>query len=121
FFITHWYWSIKGLNCVMELHTALSMNCSLKCKSCNMFVPFYEKSLTYDLNQIKEEVDTLFKYVDYVFCYTLLGGEPFLYKHFDEVLQYIAGSYRDKIGTMASAMRIARFSSLILLKGSVPT
>lgn len=99
-FITYWYWEVKGLNCVMELHSALTMDCTLKCKNCNMFVPFYEKSVTYDLNRLKEDFDALFKYVDYVFCYTLLGGEPFLYKQIGEFVQYLAESYRDKIGTI---------------------
>ena len=100
FFITHWYWEAKGMNCVMELHSAITMNCTLKCKHCNMFVPFYERNVTYDIDHLKDDADMLFKYVDYVFCYTLLGGEPFLHAHIGEFIRYLAETYGDKIGTI---------------------
>ncbi len=98
YLITWWYWDVKGMNCVMELHSALTMDCTLKCKNCNMFVPFYKENIVYEIGQVKEEIDRLFKYVDYVFCYTFLGGEPFLHNGIGEIISYIGASYGDKIG-----------------------
>lgn len=99
-FITWWYWGIREQNCVMELHTALTMRCTLKCKDCNMFVPFYEKNIEYSVEQLKKEIGILFSYIDYLFCYTLLGGEPFLYKGIGEIIEYIAEVYGNKVGTI---------------------
>lgn len=97
-FITWHYWETKRQNCIMELHTAITMDCTLKCRNCNMFVPFYGKSVTYDIARLKAEVDRLFVYVDYVFCYVLLGGEPFLHKGIGELIDYIGTAYGSKVG-----------------------
>lgn len=98
FFITEWYWKYRNMNCIMELHMALTMKCSLKCKNCNMFVPYYEKDVTYDIETIKSEIDLLFQKVDYIFSFTLLGGEPLLHPDWAEVVHYLAEIYSDRVG-----------------------
>lgn len=97
-FITEWYWKNRKENCVMELHSAVTMDCTLKCKNCNMFVPYYIDKVYYDVNSVKEEIDLLFEYVDFCFCYTLLGGEPFLHKRIIEVIKYLGDRFADQIG-----------------------
>lgn len=100
YFITEWYWNYKHKNCLMEIHTALTMQCTLKCKNCNMFVPHYTEKLVYPLKTLKDEFDLLFSKVDYVFCITLLGGEPLLYSQITEFVQYLVDNYKENIGTI---------------------
>lgn len=100
YFITEWYWNYKQKNCLMEIHTALTMQCTLKCKNCNMFVPHYSEKLVYPLQTLKDEFDLLFSKVDYVFCITLLGGEPLLYPQITEFVQYLFDNYKENIGTI---------------------
>lgn len=100
YLITWWYWDVKDMNCVMELHSALTMDCTLKCKNCNMFVPFYKDKVSYEIDRIKDEIGRLFMYVDYLFCFTMLGGEPFLYEGIGELVRYIGDVYKDRIGTI---------------------
>ena len=99
-FITNWYWLQKQQNCIMELHMALTMKCTLKCKNCNMFVPYYKMPVYYEINQIKSELDLLFSMVDCVFCLTFLGGEPLLYSELNELLTYINNKYNKNIGSI---------------------
>ena len=50
-----------------------------------------------DLEKIKEDIDILFKKVDFISTLHLVGGEPFLYPNHKEVFEYIGENYRDKI------------------------
>lgn len=52
-FISDWYWEKFHLNCLLEVHTAVTMRCTLQCKNCNMFVPYYKKIIEYDNRMFK--------------------------------------------------------------------
>lgn len=100
YFFTCWYWTFREENVVMELHMALTMRCTLRCANCNMFVPYYERPVTFTLRQLEEEIELLFQFVDYLGCLTLLGGEPFLYEDFADFLMFLKASYAGRIGTI---------------------
>ena len=100
YFITEWYWRYKGLNVLMEIHTAITMQCTLRCKHCNMFVPHYSNNITYNLETLKEEFELLFSKIDIIFCLTLLGGEPLLHPELSKLIQYLFNNYKDKIGVL---------------------
>lgn len=97
-FISDWYWEKLHLNCLLEVHTAVTMRCTLQCKNCNMFVPYYKKIIEYDIGCLKKDYDLLFQSVDYVFCIALLGGEPFLYNKLDKLIEYLHCTYSGKFG-----------------------
>lgn len=99
-FISEWYWRKKGENCLLEVHTAITMQCTFNCKNCNMFVPYYNKKVGYSYDDLRQMYDLFFKYVDYVFCITLLGGEPFLSPVLGDIITYLGENYHDKIGVL---------------------
>lgn len=100
YFLTWWYWTYRQENVLMELHMALTMQCTLRCENCNMFVPYYSEPVTFSLHQLKDEIKLFFQYVDYLGCLTLLGGEPFLYEDLAEFLEVLKTSYRNRIGVI---------------------
>lgn len=71
--------------------------CSLKCKNCSLFMPYFKYPQHTDLDIILQDVDTLFQNIDYVFHFRILGGEPFLHPQIDSILAYIIEHYREKI------------------------
>lgn len=78
----------------------LTERCSLKCKHCAHAcynVPADAQDLS--LEVVKQSADTLFSKVDRMREFVLLGGEPFLYEHLDEVIAYIGKEYRDRMLT----------------------
>ena len=99
-FISEWYWKYKKQNCILEIHTAVTMRCTLKCKNCNMFVPYYKEKIDYTFEDIKQDYDLLFQFVDYVFCIELLGGEPLLNRDLSRIILYLSEKYGNKIGTI---------------------
>ena len=45
--------------------------------------------------------DSLFSRIDYIHEFVLIGGEPLLYRHLKEAVDYIGGKYRDQMGTFS--------------------
>lgn len=97
-FIEEWFWIRYRKVCLMEIHTAVTTYCTFQCKNCNMFIPYYEKKEHYTSKDLIENVKVLFKNVDYVYKYQILGGEPFLNKELKLFLKYICAHYNNKIG-----------------------
>lgn len=100
YFLTYWYGDYREETVLADLHMALTMQCTLKCKHCNMFVPYYQRAVTLPLQQAEEELRLLMSQVDYLACLTLLGGEPFLYKDLDVLLDFLHAEYATRIGTI---------------------
>lgn len=97
-FIAEWYWNKRGENCLLEVHTAVTMRCTFNCKNCNMFVPYYHEKIEYSVDELKQMYDLFFEYVDYVFCIALLGGEPLVTPVTGEIINYLSEKYSNKIG-----------------------
>lgn len=74
---------------IQSLDLVLTEKCSLKCKDCSNLMQFYAKPVDEDFNQLVKSLDKFMETVDYVYEIRLIGGEPFMYKKIDEVLNRI--------------------------------
>lgn len=92
-------YSIKKKNQLILARTDLSITeyCNLRCKHCNMLMPYFKNPKHRDLNKLKNDVDTYFKWVDKVQLFNILGGEPFIYPNVYEITKYICEKYRSRI------------------------
>lgn len=100
-FIAEWYWKNKNEVCLLEVHTSITTRCTLRCQNCNMFMPYYKEPQDYKKEDIKRDLDLLFRSVSKVFSYHLLGGEPFLNRELCEILEYLCENYKDRIGEIS--------------------
>ncbi|MCR8746702.1 radical SAM protein [Romboutsia lituseburensis] len=80
-----------------RIDISLTNRCTLKCKKCNMLMPYFEKPMHKSLSSIKENIDLYFKWVDNVETIKLLGGEPMLYPYLIDVIEYLNEEYKDRI------------------------
>lgn len=71
--------------------------CSLRCKNCSLFMPYYSSPQHMPLDKIKTDADLLLKKIDGTFHFRLLGGEPLLHPELEQVISYIVDQYREKI------------------------
>ena len=85
---------------VNEVHITVTTKCTLRCKCCNMLMPYYQEADHIDMKEIKEDIDRIFSFADKIGTLALLGGEPFLYPHLEHILEYIEENYIDKIGVL---------------------
>lgn len=93
-------WNLRWRNkCVLsKIDTVITSRCTLKCRNCNMFISHAPVQCDIDLNRLKNNFDIFFESVDYVYEYTLLGGEPFLHKNITEIISYLGNQYGERIG-----------------------
>lgn len=99
-YITTMCWYSDKFLYLNEVHISLTTKCSLKCKKCNMFMPYYTQPYHIGLNTLQTDVDLFFQRINRVSTFALLGGEPLLYPHLVELVEYINGNYGERIGVI---------------------
>lgn len=93
-------WNLRWKSrCVLsKIDTVITSRCSLKCVNCNMFISHTTEPCDMNLDNLKRNFDIFFDSVDYVYEYTLLGGEPFIHKNLAEIISYMGSNYGKRIG-----------------------
>ncbi len=93
-------WNLRWRNrCVLsKIDTVITSRCTLKCQNCNMFIGHAMASEDMSLESLKRNFDVFFKSVDFVYEYTLLGGEPFLHTCLVDIITYLGETYGARIG-----------------------
>jgi len=78
----------------------ISTRCTLHCKECSNLMQYYGKHLknSYDVavKDLKADMIKLLQAVDYIQIMVIIGGEPFLHKHLDDILEFLID--KEKIG-----------------------
>lgn len=96
-FATIYDWYSEGKVYINRVDISVTNRCTLNCEGCNMLMSYYHNPQDRKLDEIKQDLDSFFRWVDTVEDMNLLGGEPLLYPELVEVLNYIQDNYRDKI------------------------
>lgn len=96
-FVLEWNYRWNNKCVLSKIDTVITSRCTLNCENCNIFIP-YVNNCDIDLEELKDNFDTFFDSVDFVYEYTLLGGEPFLHSSFKEIIEYLEKMYSQKIG-----------------------
>ena len=99
-FLTEWFWNYKKQVCLMEVHSTITSRCTLKCKHCNMFMPYYKEHVDYTAKDILEDLELLFRHVDYIVSYEILGGEPLINGELADMIRQIGDRYGNRIGNI---------------------
>lgn len=100
-FYAEWYWKYKREVCLLQIDVAVTLRCTLKCKDCNMFVPYHKAKTDFSYEELKSNFDDLFCHVDYLSSCVLLGGEPLLNKDLGRLISYLGTTYGKKIGQLS--------------------
>jgi organic radical activating enzyme len=82
---------------IASLNIVPSTICNLNCKGCLNFNPYIKKHVTYELDNLIEDVDILFAAIDIIGRFQITGGEPLLYPNLTDLIKYIGGNHRNKI------------------------
>jgi uncharacterized Fe-S cluster-containing radical SAM superfamily protein len=75
-----------------------TLRCSLKCKLCCTYSPYYNPAPHFSYETLAKTVDKYFKIVNHVGKFTISGGEPFLHEDLHKVIEKVSG-YFDQIDT----------------------
>lgn len=88
------FYEKKELN-LPQMQFAITNRCTLKCKECNFFVPYFDKQatnqdLTFD--EFRNDFSNLTKVVTRIHRFTLIGGEPLVNKYLPEIINEICSN-----------------------------
>lgn len=99
-FVTEWYFKYKNKINILKTDISLTTLCTLNCENCMQFLPFWKPGRRKEnrIEDMKEDIDIYFQCVDYLLDLDVVGGEPFLYRHLKEFIEYIGENYRNRIG-----------------------
>lgn len=62
--------------------------CNLRCKGCSSLLPYFDRPQDCEMEQILHDFRIFFSGIDQCMRITV-GGEPFLYPHLGEILEYL--------------------------------
>lgn len=74
--------------------------CNLNCRNCLNFNPFTKQFYVREWDALVKDVDLFFSCVDHIMLFHVSGGEPFLYKHTADLIEYVDKNYGDRIDTL---------------------
>lgn len=74
--------------------------CNLNCKNCLNFNPFAKQFYVREWRDLIKDVDLFFSCVDRIMLFHISGGEPLLYKHTADLVEYIDKYYGNRIDTL---------------------
>lgn len=99
-FLGVYLWVQKRQVYITRTDVSITSHCNLRCKDCNMRIPYYGNPGHYEPDRILNDIDLYFQWVDFVEVFHLLGGEPFLHPHVLEITQTVAERYRSQMGDL---------------------
>lgn len=70
-------------------------NCNLKCNGCIQYSDFMLPNICMNIDAIKEQLDLIFETLE-IREFSVCGGEIFLHKDLENILQYLYEHYRHK-------------------------
>lgn len=100
-FVAEWYWHNKKQVHLVEVHTAITTKCTLRCQNCNMFMPYFKQHVVNNLSIFKKDMDALFRIADRIFSIGILGGEPLLNPDLADMILYLESNYGSRIGEIS--------------------
>lgn len=72
--------------------------CNLRCRDCLNFTTLLPSFEVRTIEDMKKDADLLFRWVDYTMRFQISGGEPLLYPHLNELIEYLGKHYRKQMG-----------------------
>ncbi|WP_295615883.1 radical SAM protein [uncultured Methanobrevibacter sp.] len=79
----------------------VTTKCNIKCDNCNSFINKYIFPISYDRKTLVSDARNLLEFVDSIEELVILGGETFLNRNLDYLLEYLfEGEYSNKVETI---------------------
>lgn len=97
-FLPEWYWKNRHEVCLSQVFSSVTSRCTFRCKHCNMLMPYYNHHYDYTAEEIMKDMELLFRRVDYLTSYFVLGGEPLLNRDLARILERVHQKFGDRIG-----------------------
>lgn len=81
---------------ITHLEMVLTECCTLKCRDCANLMQYYKKPCNLELDSIIKSFDNFLETIDVLFELRLIGGEPFIVKNIDKIIDKYADNKKVK-------------------------
>lgn len=85
---------------IRSLDLSITSRCTLKCKNCCLFMPYFKQTMERSYQEIIQDIDCFFMTCNYLWEIKILGGEPLLHPDLNNILKYILHNYGERICTI---------------------
>lgn len=92
-FITEYNYRFRHKIVLNKLASIVTTRCTLRCKNCLHFMPYYHRQQDINLDELKHGMQKLFEKVDQLVCLQLVGGETLLYPKLTEYVAWLGETY----------------------------
>ena len=90
-------WVKEGKVYITNINIPITYKCTLNCKYCGSNIPYHKNPVHRSLQDIKNDIELFFMYVDEVGELDIMGGEPFLHPNLNEIIEFIMDNYSERI------------------------
>jgi len=102
---------------VRMIDIVITEACSMKCTKCSNLMPYYKNPKNDSVENILRSFDLIQKCVDLFYEVRILGGEPFMHKEIDKIINEIVKYDNiEKVAIFSNATIIPKNESLACLK-----
>ena len=91
----------QGRSVLSRVTLVVTTYCNLRCDKCIQHIPDFKRHRHFPAQVLAGDLEALFACVDHLYAIVICGGEVFLYRELDQVLQACAAS--GKIGDISVA------------------
>ena len=116
-FFRYVIYTIGGYLYLYHVEMPITQRCNLRCKHCIFMMPYFKHPVDYPVNTLLQDMDKLFDAVDAIQIFRLLGGETFLYKDLDPLIEKALSSPKVKtVEVVSNGTIIPPESTIELMK-----
>lgn len=95
----------------------LTSRCNLRCVNCANLMQYYNKHDEYSAQYLIESLDKFLEAIDGITWLRLIGGETFLYKNIDVILEYVLNHKKiSSVQIVTNGILIPKDTTLSILK-----
>lgn len=115
--ITHHIFTQKKEDCLLgSLDCVITERCSLKCRECSNLMQYYIHPVDYNIESVILELKALMPYIDRLFELRLIGGDVFMHRDWDLILEYALSEPKiDRITFYTNGTLIPQLKKMPLL------
>jgi len=95
-FLPRYFWSKNRMLATKNIDMAVTNVCTMKCPACQTFIPFTENPGNKKIEEIINDIDMAFSYIDIVVNVNICIGESLLNEELPIICSYIKDNYAEK-------------------------
>jgi organic radical activating enzyme len=114
--VKHAIRQFDGKIIIPSIDVIVTEKCTLKCADCANLMPYFATPKNLDFELIMSSLDNIFSVTDMVIELRILGGEPFILKNIEKIINYCTAKNVNRVVIYTNATIIPQTSAIDAMK-----